>query len=161
MDTNETQRAQPPLNGADSQKQKPQSAARGFAKSIAFLGDKKRLTIGVSVLVIALVIGCVYALGYRNGNQERKRQSENSALARSKQGYGEAGTIQSVHENKVSVKSAKTGKITELVVDDKTIITLDSKEAKLEDVKRNLRVIAVGKKNDEGKVTATRLRLNK
>src|SRR5690606_7607858 len=128
------------------------------SKKRTSLYDRKKMLMGVAVLAFALVVGGVYAWGFQSGKTEKQKQAMST---QSKNSYGEAGTIQSVRDNKVTVKSSKTGKITELEVNDKTDITLESKKVEIGDVKRNLRVIATGKKDANGKITATRLRLNK
>lgn len=132
--------------------------------------SKKNILIFISVILAIGVLVGTYSVGYSNGAKNQKASDEkkqNAATAASnpalpdllKNRWSIVGTVEEVSANSITVKNNK-GLIQTATVNGSTSITEKSaKKTTIDAVKKGGSVIVIGSKDDNGKITASMIRI--
>lgn len=133
--------------------------------------SKKNIVRFIGVVIVVALFAGVYYAGDQHGAKRQKayddkHRSPASVLSRGNPGaspvnnrWSAIGTIQEFNDKSIKVKNSR-GEIQEAVINKDTSITdKTAKKVDTKSLKKDARVIVSGTKDDKGKLTATRIRL--
>lgn len=125
---------------------------------------------GVAIALVMIITSvAMYNLGYSKGTKDQKIAEANKLSQAAKVAAGlpgilenrwsVVGTVENISADSISVKNNK-GSVQEAALNSDTEITLKpSRKTDVSSIKKGAKVIVLGTKGDDGKVTATMIRI--